>query len=476
MTKTSRRDFLKQSALGTAGIGLTPYLFSSTQPVMAQAPSDRLRMGCIGVGSMGKGDAQGFNGLVDIVALCDVDAKHLEEAQNRPNIGKKDADGKKINPDGYKDYRKILERNDIDVVSVVTVDHWHVKIAIEALQAGKHVFCQKPLTLTVEENQLIRTACKKYNKVFQVGTQQRSEKERFMTAILMVQKGLLGDIQKIVCDIGTSPTCDPIPKAEVPEELDWELWQGQTPLVEYIATPVMGGEQGKTPWPKNSRTHYEYRWWYEYSGGKFTDWGAHHIDIALWAIDQLGEGQGPISFNPLLAEHPVPFKDGYPTETDRYNTSHKFDIECKFANGIVMNVVSNSPDGNGIVFEGTKGKIHVSRGRIKGKPFEEIGGKLTENGGSVAYKDMPELQQVLPEEDYVKLYKGKPHEGHKQNVIRCIKEGGLPVSDVCSHVQAMNTCHLCGIAARLEREVKWNPKAETTGDAQSQSFLARERR
>jgi predicted dehydrogenase len=473
MTKTSRRNFLKQSALSAVGVSVTPYLFSSVQPVAAQAPSDRLRMGCIGVGSMGKGDAAGFNGLVDIVAVCDVDAKHLEEAQNHPNIGKKNADGQKVNPDGYKDYRKILERNDIDVVSVVTVDHWHVKIAIEALQAGKNVFCQKPLTLTVEENQLIRAACKKYNKVFQVGTQQRSEKERFMTAILMVQKGLLGNIQKIVCDIGTSPTCGSIPKTEVPKELDYELWSGQVPVYEYVATAERAGQNN---WSKNSRTHYEYRWWYEYSGGKFTDWGAHHIDIALWAIDQLGEGQGPISFNPLLAEHPVPFKDGYPTETDRYNTSHKFDIECKFADGIVMNIVSNSPDGNGIVFEGTKGKIHVSRGRIKGKPFEDIGGKLTEKGGSVSYKDMPELQSVLPEEDYVKLYKGKPLEGHKQNFIRCIKEGGLPVSDVFSHVQAMNTCHLCAIAARLGREVKWDPKTEKTGDAQSQSFLAREQR
>ncbi|MDR2438003.1 MAG: Gfo/Idh/MocA family oxidoreductase [Planctomycetaceae bacterium] len=473
MFTTSRRDFLKQSVLGAAGVGITPYFLSSVQPVQAQSPSDRLRMGCIGVGSMGRGDASGFNGLVDIVAVCDVDAKHLEEAQNHSNIGKKDADGKKINPEGYKDYRKILERNDIDVVSIVTVDHWHTKIAIEALMAGKHVFCQKPLTLTVEENQLIRAACKKYGKVFQVGTQQRSEKERFMTAILMIQKGLLGDIKKIVCDIGGSPVCNPIPKAEIPAELDYEMWSGQVQVYDYISTTDQAGNNN---WPKNSRTHYEYRWWYEYSGGKFTDWGAHHIDIALWAIDQIGEGQGPTRFNPLIAEHPVPFKDGYPTETDRYNTSHKFDIECQFENGIVMNVVSNSPDGNGIVFEGTKGKIHVSRGRIKGKPFEEIGGKLTEKGGSVAYKDMPELQKILPEEDYVKLYKGKPYEGHKQNFIRCIREGGLPVSDVFSHLQTMNTCHLCGIAARLGREIQWDPKTETTGDAQSQSFLAREQR
>ncbi|MDR3182029.1 MAG: gfo/Idh/MocA family oxidoreductase, partial [Planctomycetaceae bacterium] len=246
--------------------------------------------------------------------------------------------------------------------------------------------------------------------------------------------------------------------------------------VKYIATPEMGGERGKAPWPKNSRTHYEYRWWYEYSGGKFTDWGAHHIDIALWAINHLGEGTGPVSFNPLLAEHPVPFKDGYPTETNRYNTAHKFDIECKFSNGIVMNVVSHSPDGNGILFEGALSKLHVSRGRIKGRQFEFLGGKLNDRGGSVPYRDMPELQKALPWEDYVRLYKGKPVEGHKQNFIRCIKEGGEPVSDVLTHLQTMNTCHLCCIAARLGREVKWDPKTETTGDSESAQFLARERR
>ncbi|MDR3183140.1 MAG: Gfo/Idh/MocA family oxidoreductase, partial [Planctomycetaceae bacterium] len=207
MSRTSRRRFL-QTAAGTAA--LTPYILSSAQPVRAEAPSDRLRMGCIGVGSMGKGDAQGFNNLVDIAAVCDVDAQHLREAQNHPNIGRKDAEGKKINPDGYADYRKVLERKDIDVVSVVTVDHWHVKIAVEALQAGKHVFCQKPLTLTIEENKLIREACKKYKRTFQVGTQQRSEVERFMTAVLMVQGGQLGDIKRIVCHIDGSPTCGAI--------------------------------------------------------------------------------------------------------------------------------------------------------------------------------------------------------------------------------------------------------------------------
>ena len=459
MNKTTRRDFLKQSAIAASAVGAVPYFLSSQQPALAQAPSDRLRMGCIGVGDMGRGDAGGFNGLVDIVAVCDVDSLHMEIAQE--SFGRRGADGNRVRPDGYKDYRKVLERKDIDVVSVVTVDHWHTKIAIEALQAGKHVFCQKPLTLTIEENQLIRAACKKYNKTFQVGTQQRSQRNEFALATLMVRKGLLGKIQKVTCDVGGSPTCGPIPKAEVPATLDFEMWLGQTPLVEYIATPEVNDQNRRDAWPRSSRTHYEFRWWYEYGGGKFTDWGAHHIDCALWALDMLGDGQGPVKLNPLIAEHPVPFKDGYPTENNRYNGSHKFDIECTFGNGLVMNVVSHSKDGNGILFEGTEGRMHVSRGRIVGKPREEIGEKVGE---------------VFPNEEFEKLYNGKKWEGHKENFIRCIREGGVPVSDVFTHVQAMNVCHLCTMAARLGREIAWDPKTEKTGDSQSQSFVAREQR
>ena len=456
MSKTTRRDFLKQSAIAASAVSAVPYFMSSEQPVLAQQASDRLRMGCIGVGDMGRGDARDFNGKVDIVAVCDVDSLHMDMAQEDNNIGRRGA-----TLDTYKDYRKILERNDIDVVSVVTTDHWHIKIAVEALQAGKHVFCQKPLTLTVEEGQIIRAACKKYNKVFQVGTQQRSQRNEFALATLMVRKGMLGKIEKMTCDVGGSPTCGPIPKAAAPATLDWNMWLGQAPLVDYIATPEVNDGNRKDAWPRNSRTHYEFRWWYEYSGGKFTDWGAHHVDCALWAVDMLGEGVGPIKFEPIVAEHPVPYKDGYPTEDNRYNTSHRFDIKCTFENGLVMHVADRSRDGNGILFEGTEGRMHVSRGRIVGKPFEDI-------------KD--NWREIFPDEEFNKLCNGKRWQGHKDNFVTCIREGGLPISDVFTHVQAMNSCHLSAIAARLGREIVWDPKTEKTGDAQSQAFIAREQR
>ena len=445
MKNTNRRDFLKRSTVAAAAAGFTPYLFSSAQPAHAQAASDRLQIGCIGVGDMGRGDASDFSNLGDVVAVCDVDSEYgIANAQNNGNIGKK-VNGQKVGtPDGYKDYREVLDRKDIDVVSVVTVDHWHTKIVIEALMAGKHVFCQKPLTLTIEEGQLIRNACKKYNHlVFQVGTQQRSQKDQFATAALMVRKGMLGDITKMTVDIGGSDVGGPFPVDIPPASLDYELWQGPTPRVPYI----------------KQRVHYQFRWWYEYGGGKFTDWGAHHIDFAHWALNQADEGDGPTSFNPIVAEHPVPFKDGYPTIDDCYNGSHKFEISCKFPSGVEMLVCSHSQDGNGILIEGTRGRMHVNRERINGRPIQAG------------------LHNQLTDDDFKELFNGKDFDGwHKRNFVTCIKEGGLPVSDVYSHIIAMNSCHLCTIAARLGREIKWDPKTETIpGDDQAASFIARER-
>lgn len=432
----TRRDFIKKSAAGAAAVAAVPYVPWTQKAFSNQDKNDRPVIGCIGVGSMGTGDARGHARFGDIVAVCDVDERHANRAKNDKNIGKGKADV-------YGDYRKILERKDIDVVSIVTPDHWHIKIAVEALEAGKHVFCQKPLTLTLEENQLIRRACEKHkDRVFLVGTQQRSDRGRFLRAVNMVQKGLLGKIKKVTVGINGSPTGGPFPVAQVPKELNWEMWQGQAPAKEY----------------REKRCHYQFRWWYEYSGGKFTDWGAHHVDIAMWALQKNGPKQGPVEIDGTNCEHPVEFKDGYPTVDDCYNTSHKFSVIHRFADGVIMDVTSHGD--NGITFEGEKGRIFVNRGKIVGKPIEENWDK-----------------DVYTEEDVVRLYKGKPFEGHKNNFYRCIREGGLTVSDPFSHVQAMAACHLSAIAARLKRKIKWNPLSESIlGDQQAQSFQARKRR
>ncbi len=430
-SRPTRRDAVK------AGLGLAsvPY-FAWTIPGLAnQSPNDRPHIGCIGLGGMGTGDARAHARFGEIVAVCDVDRTHAERARNDDRIGKGKADI-------YKDYREVLDRDDIDIVSIVTPDHWHVKIAVEALEAGKHVFCQKPLTLTLEENQLIRNACNKHkDKVFFIGTQQRSDRQRFLRAVNMVQKGLLGDIQHITVGIDGGAVGGPFKKGQPPEHLDWDMWLGQAPKVDYI----------------RERCHGTFRWWYEYSGGKFTDWGAHHIDIATWAIGYDREGMGPIEFDGTDARHPVPFENGYPTVDDSYNTAHDYAVHCKFDNGIVMTVTSRGD--NGILFQGTEGRIFVNRGRITGKPIDENwdAGKFGED-------------------DLVRLYKGKPYSGHKENFYRCIREGGLPVSDVYSHLQTMASCHLTAIAARLNKTIRWDPKTETILDEQAAGFFARQRR
>lgn len=425
----TRRRFLSASAVAAA----TPYFAWSTPALANESKNDRPGIGCIGMGGMGLGDARGHAKFGDILAVCDVDSRRWEKAKHDENIGGGKADG-------YEDYRRVLDRDDIDVVSIVTTDHWHVKIAIEALQAGKHVFCQKPLTLTLEENQLIRQACQKHSdRVFVVGTQQRSDKRRFLRAVNMVQKGLLGRIEKVSCRINGSPTGGPFKAEMPPAELDWYMWLGPAPLTDYM----------------KKRCHYEFRWWYEYSGGKFTDWGAHHIDIALWALGLDKQGNGPVEINGTDAKHPVPLEDGYPTEDNHYNTSHDFNVVHRFEDGLEMHVTSRGD--NGILFEGEKGRLFVNRGKITGTPIEEKWDKD-------AYSD----------EDLQKLYKDKPHEGHKDNFYRCLREGGLPVSDVFSHVQTMNSCHLSSIAARLGRTIKWDPKSEMiVGDQQASAMMSR---
>ena len=444
MKFVTRRSFLKNTTAAVGVAAAAPYLFSSAQPLKSAEASDSLRFGFIGVGGQGRHDGNQFTQFAHVAAVCDVDSERMEQAAKQ---------FEKFRPDSCKDYRNILDRKDIDAVLIATVDHWHVKIAIEALQAGKHVFCEKPFTLTVEEGQLAKRAAAKYPKlVFMIGTQQRTQKDQFALAALMVRKGVLGDIKRMTANITENPVGGPFKKETPPETLDWNFWQGQCKPVEYI----------------KERVHGNFRWWYEYSGGKFTDWGAHHIDFCLWALGEDAVGKGPTVYTPIRNEQAIPFNNGFPTLDDHYNVPKEFEISCKFPSGVEMLVTNNSPDGNGILIEGTKGKIHVSRGRIVGKPMEERW-----------------YESVITDKDFDTLANGKPFPtefenndyNHKSNFISCIREGGKPISDAVSHIQMMYSCHLCSIASRLDREIKWDPKAETIiGDDQASKFLSFERR
>lgn len=436
----SRREFLKTSAAALAA-GSMPYWFTSesARAFNFQSANERPVVGCIGTGDRWKAVGPSAMKFGDVAAVCDVDADHAGKGRDRV---KEEQDKKGANREVaiYEDYRKILERKDIDVVTIVTPDHWHSKIAIEALQAGKDIYCEKPLTLTIDEGKQIIRVLNETKRVFQVGTQQRTEMNQyFLKAIAMIRDGRIGQVKKVQCAIGTYPLGKPPFKVEpVPAGLNWDMWLGQAPKVEYIP----------------QRCHYEFRWWYEYSGGKMTDWGAHHVDIAQWAIGM--DNSGPLSVEGT-AKHPVPFKDGYPTVDNEYNTAIEFLVTCMFPNGVEM-VIRHDTD-NGILFEGTEGKFFVNRGKLEGKPVDDL-------------KEKP-----LPEDAIAKVYKGKQPTSHMQNFFDCIKTREQPISDVYTHHRAMTTCHLANIAIRIGRKLQWDPETEQiVGDKDAQQWQAREQR
>lgn len=439
MNKPDRRRFLKTSA---ATMATMSGCFSAPPPDTSPQTADvdysnaveRPVLGCIGTG-----DRWNYTGIAaldfaDCAAVCDVDCDVAHGSRDKvATMQFRKGDNRHI--DVYEDYRKILDRNDIDVVAIVTPDHWHAKIAIDAMQAGKDVYCEKPLTLTIREGKQIIRVLEETGRTFQVGTQQRSEcSQHFLKAIAMIREGRIGQVQKVTCTVGGSSVSGAIPAVPVPTGLNWDMWLGQAPRVDYRFKA--GGERGRT------RCRYEFRWWYEYAGGTITDWGSHHVDIAQWAIDQNGQGQGVVSVDPLLREHATPLDGGFPTRDDRYNTATRFDVKCVFRNGVEMRIVSNSPEGNGILFEGTKGRFHVNRDRIKGAPVEQL-------------DNIP-----LPEDAIRNVYGGDIPVSHIKNFFDCVRSRETPISDVWSHHRSLTTCHLANIALRLGLPLRWDPDRE----------------
>lgn len=446
----SRRQFLKSS---TALAGATVILTRGDRAIGYESANSRPTIGVVGTGSRWCQKATGVNGgygsapsmkkFGDYVAVCDAD----EQRQGRAAEIVKEWTG--TMPASHSDYRRILDRKDVDIVHISTPDHWHAKIAIEALLAGKDVYCEKPMTLTIEEGQQICETVRKTGRIVQIGTQQRSNL-KFITAIALIQSGRLGDVTKATCSIGGAPTSPELPVADLPQGLDWDLWLGPAPKVDFR---YLAGNNGETKsW---SRGHYEFRWWYEYSGGKLTDWGAHHVDIATWGLGKTSTG--PRTIEPVMVKHPVEFKDGYAVDPAQYNTATEFLIKATFDDQKMIEIRHDK--GNGILFEGTKGRIFVNRGRLTGKPVEDL------------------VTNPLPEDALKKVYKNLKPVNHFENFFESVSNQVEPISDVFSHHRALTTCHLAGIAARLNRTIKWDPQAEKiNGDELAQSFVGREPR
>ncbi|MCA9220151.1 MAG: Gfo/Idh/MocA family oxidoreductase, partial [Planctomycetales bacterium] len=389
--------------------------------------NERPRIGSIGMRYQGTVIAVQARQFGDIVAICDVD-RHVRE-QARAAFGS--------TPRIFEDYRDLIARNDVDVITIGAPDHWHTKMVIDAVRAGKDVYCEKPLTLTIDEGKLLTKAVEESGRVVQVGSWQRSD-HRFRLAVEMVRQGRIGQLQKVEVVLGKNVTGGPFDRRRPPSNLNWDLWQGQTPDVPYI----------------EERSHYTFRWWYEYSGGQMTDWGAHHVDIAQWAIDSY-----PVEISGTAK---------YPDVEDGYNVAVDFFASYRYANGVEMTIADNGR--NGILFTGSTGRIFVNRGTLDGKPVEDLASNpLPRDKFQVYSHDNLDRPERFGKLDAIT--------NHMGNFFDCLTSRHKPVSDVWSQHRSVSTCHLGNIAMRVGRSLKWDPTAETfPGDAEANALLRREQR
>lgn len=433
----NRRHFLSRAASGVAAAGVAPYIMTHAA---GAAANDRLTVAAIGVGGRGSGIGHEAGSLGNMVACADVHSGNAEKFAARYE-GRCEV---------YQDYRKILDREDVDAITCGTPDHWHVKIAIDALEAGKHVYCEKPLTLTIDESKQIMDAVKRTGKIFQVGTQQRSEfGQMFLKAVAIARNGILGDKLHAVSSVGQATAGGPFETTPPPKELDFNFWLGSTPKVDFC--------------PR--RIGWDFRWWLEYSGGQVTDWGVHHTDIAIWALggEETGvvQAEGTGTFPGIPAgTNLVDFLNGRTKLPNSFNVAQTFDCNLKLQNGNTINLTSGT---NELILEGDQGRIRVNRGSLTGKPVEEI-------------EADPERKAWLDEE-VRKLYRGMPLEGHMANFFHCVKTGEMPISDVWTHCNSVNACHLANIAMFVQRKVTFNPDTyRFEGDDEANLYLSREGR
>ncbi len=419
----------RRQVLGSLGILGGGVLLHRSAWAVEEKPRhkiERLGVGAIGLRYQGSVIADKARAHADIVACCDVDRHVLEQA--RASFGS--------TPRIFEDYREMLDRDDVDIVTIGTPDHWHAKILIDACRAGKDVYCEKPLTLTIDEGKRIRDVVAETGRVVQVGSWQRSD-HRFRLAVEMVRQGRIGQLRRVDVVLGKNKTGGPFETTRAPKHLNWDLWQGQTVAVPYMA----------------ERCHYTFRWWYAYSGGQMTDWGAHHLDIAQWAIDAL-----PVT---------VTGRADYPTIENGYDVAVNYQADYQYANGVVMTVRDTGR--NGITFTGDQGRIFVNRGVVAGKAVDALATQPLRRTDFTAYSDNLDRPERVGKLDAIV--------NHMGNFFDCVHSRQQPISDVESQHRSVSTCHLGNIAMRLGGELTWDPVNETfPGNAAANAHIRRDQR
>ncbi len=398
-------------------------------PVFVRAADDRPAIALVGCGGMGRGDATNAGRFGRVVAVCDADA-------GRAAVAAKQFDAKP-----YADFRQMLDtEKQVAVVLNATPDHWHTLVNIAAVRRGKDVYGEKPLTLTVDEGKRLVAEVKTHGRVFQTGSQQRSDK-LFRQACDVVRTGRLGKLTTVTSTLPAGLRGGPFRPSPVPAGLDWERWQGQAPATEYVT----------------ERCHTNFRFWAEYSGGSITDWGAHHNDIVRWALGELGPAT--VVGRPTAA--PVP---------GGYSTFSEYEVEYTYPSGVVHRCVSTTAStifggaakqpvprsqmAHGIKFEGTTGWLFVTRG------------KLEASDPAVLTDPFAASDPRLPVSD-----------DHMGNFFACVKSRQTPIADAEVGHRSVTVCHLGNIALRLGRKLTWDATSETFGDDRAaNALLAREQR
>ena len=427
-TLLTRRLVLKRGLAGIIAYAAAPNIFPSSL-FGKGAPSNRLNVGLVGNGLICNSHAGTLLGRPDdcqIVATCDVMRSKAEKMRDRIGVayGKRKASGAgslATGPDIYATHEELLARPDIDVVFVCTPDHWHAAVAKAAMLAGKDVYCEKPQTLTVHEGRVLVDVARRTGRIFQTGTQQRSNKS-FRKAAEIVRNGWIGEIKLIRTRLGEFPPAPALSEEPVPAGFDYDRWLGPTPWRPYNEQRVKGDYGGG------------WRCFLEYGSRKNGDWGAHHFDIIQTALGT--DDSGPVEFIPIGHEG------------------------CKFQTHIYANGVRverfDDPSLKGMIeFQGTKGTVWVSRN-------DEF------------FSDPPELASRPLRGEDIHLYAS---DDHHADFFNCVRSRQRPIADVEAGHRSASICHLNAIAAQVGRAIRWDPRAEKIiGDPMAARLLDRPRR
>jgi predicted dehydrogenase len=423
----SRRQFVRRAAAGAAGAVAFPIIIPSSALGKdgAVAPSERIVMGCIGWGQIAPGDLGECIRHADVqfVAVCDLDFERRERARKTVEdyYAGKSAAGSYQGCSAYHDFREMIARSDIDAVIVAVPDHWHALIVVAAAQAGKDIYCEKPLSLTIDQGKRMRDAVQRNGRVLQTGSQSRS-KRNTRHAGELVQNGRIGQLKAVKVGLPKSPYFPRQPAMEVPKGFDYDFWLGPAPWAPYT----------------EKRCHIHYRWILDYSDGMIADWGAHQLDLAQWGLGvQLSgpawiEGKGKFPCDGLT------------------DVATEFHFTCGYENGTMLEC-STDLEG-GVRFEGTEGWVHTGHGGFFRSEPESLANEV-----------------IGPNE--IHLYDSPDHH---RNFLDCVRSRGVPIAPVEVGHRSATVCHMANITMLLGRRLHWDPVEEHfISDSEADRMMSR---